>query len=102
MSPITPAFDETIHAPLRLKACVQLSTVQQMAFSALRDDLGVADSVLSKQLKVLVDAGYATTTAERGERGRPRKWLRLTRAGRRAFDGHVAALRDLTGEAGSG
>lgn len=97
-----PAFDEVIHAPHRLRICALLARVDSMEFGVVRDELGVADSVLSKQLKVLVDAGYATTTAERGERGRPRKWLRLTRAGRRAFDGHVAALRDLTGEAGSG
>lgn len=66
-----------------------------MEFGAVRDDLGVADSVLSKQLKVLVDAGYVSATTARGDSGRPRKWLSLTRAGRKAFAGHMAALREM-------
>ncbi|GAB48874.1 transcriptional regulator [Mobilicoccus pelagius] len=90
-----PAFDETIHAPLRLKACVQLSTVQQMAFSALRDDLRVADSVLSKHLKTLAEAGYVTLDRPTGQGGRPRTWVSLTKEGRRALAGHLAALEEM-------
>lgn len=91
----TPAFDEVIHAPHRLRMCALLAPVESMEFGAVRDELGVADSVLSKQLKVLVDAGYAATSKATGERGRARTWLHLTRDGRRAFAGHVSALREL-------
>ncbi len=62
----------------------------------VRDELAVADSVLSKQLKVLVDAGYAATSKARGETGRARTWLSLTRNGRHAFAGHLETLRELT------
>lgn len=50
-------FDETIHAPHRLRICALLAPVESMEFGTVRDELGVADSVLSKQFKVLADAG---------------------------------------------
>lgn len=89
------AFDEIVHAPHRIRICALLSPVESMEFGAVRDELGVADSVLSKQLKVLVDAGYAQTTKARGDSGRARTWLSLTRNGRRAFAGHLESLREL-------
>lgn len=100
MSSPGQAFDETIHAPHRLRIMVALSTVESMEFGALRDDLGVADSVLSKQLKVLVDAGYAKLDKPTGMGGRPRTWARITRSGRTALAGHLAALQALAASAG--
>ncbi|AVM63263.1 MULTISPECIES: transcriptional regulator [Dietzia] len=94
-----PRFDEIIHAPHRLRICALLSPVESMEFGTVRDELGVADSVLSKQFKVLVDAGYATTSKAAGATGRARTWLALTRAGRNAFGGHLEALRDLAAAA---
>ncbi|OYO06348.1 transcriptional regulator [Enemella evansiae] len=87
-------FDEVIHAPHRLRITARLAQVDSMEFGALRDDLQVADSVLSKQLKVLTDAGYVTLDKPTGK-GRVKTWARLTPAGRRAFEGHVAALQEL-------
>lgn len=92
----SPEFDEIVHAPHRLRICALLAPVESMEFGTVRDELGVADSVLSKQLKVLTDAGYARTTKAKGNSGRARTWLSLTRDGRRAFNGHLAALRELT------
>lgn len=94
-------FDETIHAPHRLRICVALSSVDSLEFGALRDDLGVADSVLSKQLKVLVEAGYAHLDKPTGRGGRPKTWVRITPAGRRALSGHLAALAALAAAAGA-
>lgn len=76
-----------------------LAPVDSMEFGAVRDELGVADSVLSKHFKALHDAGFATTSKLRGETGRPRTWLSLTREGRRAFAGHLEALRELAAAA---
>ena len=92
-------FDEIIHAPHRLRICALLAPVESMEFGVVRDELGVADSVLSKQFKVLADAGFATTSKAPGESGRARTWLALTRTGRRAFAGHLEALRDLAAAA---
>ncbi|WP_425307844.1 transcriptional regulator [Ammonicoccus fulvus] len=88
-------FDEVVHAPHRLKICAMLADVDQVEFGVLRDGLGVADSVLSKQLKVLVDAGYVDLQKPTGRGGKVRTWARLTKDGRRAFEGHLAALRTM-------
>ena len=95
----TPRFDEVIHAPHRLRVCALLAPVDSMEFGAVRDELGIADSVLSKQFKVLVEAGFASTSKAPGDTGRARTWLALTRQGRRAFAGHLEALRDLAAAA---
>ena len=95
----TARFDETIHAPHRLRICALLAPVESMEFGVVRDELDVADSVLSKQFKALADAGFATTSKLRAETGRPRTWLSLTREGRRAFADHLEALRELAAAA---
>jgi DNA-binding MarR family transcriptional regulator len=87
-------FDEIVHAPNRLQICAMLAPVDTVEFATARDALGVADSVLSKHVKVLQGAGYvAVRKAAVGSRVRTS--LALTKAGRRAYEGHVAALRAL-------
>ncbi|BCY08589.1 transcriptional regulator [Actinoplanes sp. L3-i22] len=87
-------FDETIHAPNRLRICAFLDATSSTEFGVLRDLLGVADSVLSKHLKVLQDAGHIEVSKPTG-RGRVRTWVSLTPGGRAAYHRHVAALRAL-------
>ena len=91
---MTEQFDELVHAPNRLRICAFLAATSSAEFSALRDLLGVADSVLSKHLKVLQEAGYLVVSKPTG-RGRVRTWVELTPEGRRAYAGHVTALRNL-------
>lgn len=90
-----PAFDDIIHAPLRLRICAFLDALSTAEFSTLRDTLNVADSVVSKHLKVLHDAGYVELSKPTG-RGRVRTWVNLTKEGRTAYRAHVAALRSIT------
>jgi DNA-binding MarR family transcriptional regulator len=71
-----------------------LSAVQDAEFAVLRETLGVSDSVLSKHLKVLEEAGYLTLT-KFTVASRVRTLAALTAAGRRAYAGHVAELRRL-------
>jgi len=89
-----PVFDEIIHAPHRLRICAMLAPVSDTEFATLRDTLGVADSVVSKHLRVLQDAGYVTLTKPTGS-GRVRTWVSLTPAGRKAFRAHVLELQRL-------
>lgn len=91
---MTGKFDEIVHAPHRLRICAFLDATTSAEFATLRDMLGVADSVVSKHLKVLQDAGYVTITKPTG-RGRIRTWIALTPEGRHAYSGHVAALKSL-------
>ncbi len=87
-------FNTTIHAPHRLRICAALDSVEQVEFAVLRDVTGVSESVLSKQVKVLEDAGYVTTT--KGTRdSRVRTWAKFTREGKSAYEGHVAALQGV-------
>lgn len=93
-------FDETIHAPVRLRICGLLRPVDQLDFAVLRNSLNVSDATLSKHLKVLTSTGYVSsskaTSVGRGD-ARRLTWLSLTRAGQSAFDAHVRALQQIAG-----
>lgn len=96
-------FDETIHAPVRLRICGLLRPVEHLDFAVLRDALDVSDATLSKHLKTLVAAGYVSSgKAASAGRGDARRitWLSLTRAGRSALDAHVRALQQIAGSSG--
>lgn len=97
----TASFDELIHQPHRLRICVALSVPGEVSFQALCDDLELAMPTLSKQLKMLADAGYVKTSKARGE-GRPTTWASLTPKGRKALQGHLAALRELAAQVEGG
>lgn len=88
-------FDDLIHSPVRLRICAALATATALEFTAIEDALGVSTATLSKQLRLLVDAGYVALDKRKQVFGRPRTWVSLTSAGRRAFDAHVEALRRL-------
>ncbi len=92
----TSKFDPLIHAPNRLQICALLAPNDAVEFSTLKDQLGVSDSVLSKHIKALEDADYVFPE-KRLHNGRPRTWLTLTKIGRQAFAGHVAALKAIVG-----
>ena len=89
-----PRFDTVIHAPNRLQICAFLAPVQEAEFQVLRDELKVSDSVLSKHLKQLEDAGYVKFR-KGAVNGRQRMWATLTTSGRKAFTGHVEELKRL-------
>jgi DNA-binding MarR family transcriptional regulator len=87
-------FDELIHPSTRLAIVALLAAADWAEFAFVRDRLELSDSALSKQLSTLEEAGYVDI--ERPVRDRRRRVrARLTPAGRAAFDGHVAALRQI-------
>ena len=51
-------LDPLIHAPTRLQVVTTLSAMSEAEFATLRSVLEVSDSVLSKDLSALADAGY--------------------------------------------
>jgi DNA-binding MarR family transcriptional regulator len=89
-------FDELIHPSTRLAIVALLAPADWTDFAFLRDRLGLSDSALSKQLSTLEDAGYVQIERPLHNHRR-RVRARLTEAGVEAFDGHVAALRDIVG-----
>ena len=89
-----PQFDPVIHAPGRLQICAILSAADEAEFAMVRDAIAVSDSVLSKHLKQLEEAGYVRLRKQ-AHAGRQRTWLSLTPTGRAAFAAHVAELTRL-------
>ena len=96
MTAVAPRFDAVIHPPPRLQVCGLLAAVDLMEFAAVRDAVGVSDSVLSKHVKQLEEAGYVRV-GKATVASRVRTSLSLTKEGRRAFDAHVAELRRIAG-----
>ena len=92
----SPVFDAIIHAPGRLQICALLSGIDDAEFAMIRDRIEVSDSVLSKHLKQLEEAGYVTLRKAASE-GRQRTWISLTSVGRKAFASHIAELTRLAG-----
>ena len=92
-------FDELIHQAARLQIMAALHTLgegTQIEFSALRDLLDLTAGNLAAHLRKLEEAGYIT--AEKTFVGRrPRTYLAITPAGRRAFEAHVQALHAIIG-----
>jgi len=95
----TAGFDELIHAPKRLEIVSLLAAAQWADFKYIRDELGLSDSALSKQLSTLESAGYVDIRKSFVGK-RPRTSASLSKTGRRAFERHVAALQQIIARSG--
>ncbi|TQJ31301.1 transcriptional regulator [Microbacterium sp. SLBN-146] len=90
-----PAFNEIIHSPVRLRICGLLRNVSELEFAVIRDTLGQSDANLSKNMKVLADAGLVTVRKEASSTrtdARRFTWVSLSAEGRIALEAHLAAL----------
>lgn len=56
-------FDNTVHAPNRLRVCALLDTAGEAEFGLVQQQLGLSASVLSKHVTVLMD--MATSSSAR-------------------------------------
>ncbi len=77
-----------------------LAPVQSLPFAEVRDSLEISDSVLSKHLSALAEAGYVEVFRVRAE-SRSRRRVTLTKPGRAALRGHLAALQAIVAAAES-
>ncbi len=91
---VEPRFDELIHPSSRLFIVALLAAVDWVDLAFVRDRLGLSDSALSEQFATLQDAGYIVIERSTTNRRR-RVHGHVTDVGRRASDGHVAALRQF-------
>ena len=92
-------FEPLLQAPARLQVMAVLANAQEAEFARLKEITGTSDSVMSKHLAGLADAGFIKLR-KGALNGRQRTWASLTRAGRGTFDTHVAALhRIVAGQA---
>ncbi|MDQ6697973.1 MAG: transcriptional regulator [Actinomycetota bacterium] len=95
---VGPRFDEVIHPSTRLSIVALMAAADWVEFAFVRDRLELSDSALSKQFATLEEAGYIAIERPLTQRRR-RVRARLTSSGRKAFQGHVAALRDIVAAA---
>jgi DNA-binding MarR family transcriptional regulator len=91
---VPTGFDAVLHPPARLQIAAVLAQAQQAEFALLKQITGASDSVMSKHLSALADAGYVSLSKAAAD-GRQRTWASLTSNGRKAFRRHVAALETL-------
>ncbi len=88
-------LDLVIHQPARLRimgALCGLTPAEQIDFGFLKNKLDLTDGNLGSHLATLEENGYIQV--EKVFIGKkPKTFLAVTRAGRRAFDSHVTALR---------
>ena len=95
MRPFDPAgLQDLIHGRARLAVLAFLTTVGQVDFVTLRDEINISDGNLSQHLKKLEDAGYVTLTRLQSG-GRGRTVVELTATGREAFYGYLDNLKLL-------
>lgn len=94
-------LDLTLHAPARLQIVALLAQVDEAEFGTIRTLVEVSDSVLSKHLSALGEAGYVRLR-KATLNGRQRTWASLNRSGRKAFAAHMQALQLLIAQAQAG
>jgi DNA-binding MarR family transcriptional regulator len=87
-------LDRHLLAPARLKLTTMLTGVSEVEFAVLRDALGVSDSVLSKHLATLAEAGYVRSR-KATHQARRTTWVSLSPTGRKALSKHVAVLHEI-------
>lgn len=93
-------IDSLLHPPARLQIAAVLARTDDIDFATLRDLVEVSDSVLSKHLSALSDAGYVKL-AKAARDGRQRTWASFTPSGAKAFAAHMKALQALVERAQS-
>lgn len=92
------SLDPALNSPVRLQIAALLARVDEAEFATIREIVDVSDSVLSKHLSALSEAGHVQLRKAPLD-GRQRTWASLTRSGRKAFVGHVNMLQQMVASA---
>ncbi|HVU31071.1 MAG TPA: transcriptional regulator [Sphingomicrobium sp.] len=95
---VPKGFDAVLHPPARLQIAAVLAQAHEAEFALLKTITGASDSVVSKHLSAMADAGYVRLRKAAAD-GRQRTWASLTSSGRSAFRRHVGALETLASSA---
>jgi DNA-binding MarR family transcriptional regulator len=101
--PAEDELDPVIHAPVRLRVMVTLSTLKDgddLSFTRLQELLGLTPGNLITHLRKLEEAGYVTT-AKSGSGVTSRTSVSLSQQGRKALETYTANLRQLLDAAGT-
>jgi DNA-binding MarR family transcriptional regulator len=88
-------LNPVIHERVRLGITSLLAAVRELPFNDVKGALGLTDGNLSVHMRILEKHGYVAVDKTFVLR-RPRTVLRLTRAGRRAFEDYLRVLERVT------
>ncbi len=83
-----------VHQRVRLGIASALAPEESLAFSDLKNVLGLTDGNLSVHLRKLEEAGYVSRDKRRGKR-MPVTRYRLTSEGRRALDAYLSHMEAI-------
>lgn len=87
-------LDRVIHEKGRLAIMSMLAASTDLAFTELRDTLGMTDGNLTTHIRTLQQAGYVAVTKS-VQNNRPLTTCSLTAAGRKAFADYVDLLEQI-------
>lgn len=87
-------LDRVIHEKGRLAIMSMLAATPELAFTELRDTLGMTDGNLTTHIRTLQEAGYVAV-AKSYQNNRPLTTCSLTAAGRKAFADYVSLLEQI-------
>ncbi len=94
-------IDDVIHGRVRLGIMTYLANADTADFNELKAALSTTQGNLSIHLAKLEEAGYISITKSFLGR-KPNTRMRLTRAGRRAFDDYLKVLSELVEKTAKG
>ena len=89
--------DSIIHQPVRLKIMAALKALpenEQLEFVRLKTIVGATEGNLGAHITTLEEAGYVEVEKDFAGK-KPRTRVRLSKAGRRAFEDYVVYLREI-------
>ena len=87
-------LDRVIHEKGRLAIMSLLGASAQLAFTEIRETLGMTDGNLTTHLRTLHEAGYVSFTKSM-EAGRGMTTYALTPTGRKSFSAYLDLLEDI-------
>lgn len=87
-------LDRVIHEKGRLGIMSMLAAAPELAFTELRDSLGMTDGNLTTHIRTLQEAGYVAV-AKSYQNNRPLTTCSLTTNGRKAFSGYIGLLEQI-------
>ena len=87
-------LDRVIHEKGRLGIMSMLAATPELAFTELRDALGMTDGNVTTHIRTLQEAGYIAV-AKSYQNNRPLTTCSLTAAGRKAFADYISLLEQI-------
>jgi len=87
-------LDRVIHEKGRLAIMSLLAASPELAFTELRDTLGMTDGNLTTHVRTLQQAGYVAV-AKSYQNNRPLTTCSLTTSGRKAFNDYINLLEQI-------